>query len=358
MTLHLENIHHCFGNTRILHQIDLNIHPGEVVCLLGPSGCGKTTLLRIIAGLEKLQKGRIHINGRIIAGPEKETPPEKRGIGFLFQDFALFPHLTVLENTAFGLSGIKDRHRKKTMAVEALVRVGMQDFFEAHPHQLSGGQQQRVALARALAPGPEIILLDEPFSSLDTRLRNQIRDQTLHILKTSGVATILVTHDPEEAMFMADRIILMNQGRIVQQGDPQTLYFYPADAFAAAFFSEVNTLEGTVTQGVVKTVFGPVPAPGLPEQADVQVMFRPDAVSLVFAPAPEKNGVVPAEIETTRMLLGATLVHLKITPVDPGLAPAHVHARIPGLMPATQARLAGAALSLDQTFVFGSDHRS
>jgi iron(III) transport system ATP-binding protein len=352
MTLLLKDISHCFGKTRILDQINLCIRPGEVVCLLGPSGCGKTTLLRIISGLERLQKGQISINDHLIACPHTDLPPEKRGIGFLFQDFALFPHLTVLENTLFGLSHIKDRHRKKNVAVNALTRVGMQDFLQTHPHQLSGGQQQRVALARALAPGPGIILLDEPFSSLDTRLRNQIRDETLHILKSTGVATIMVTHDPEEAMFMADRIVLMNQGHIVQQGDPQGLYFSPADAFAATFFGEVNTLEGTVLQGEVKTIFGPVPVPGFQDHTKAQVMFRPEALSLVFDPAPEKNGVVPAEIETTRLLLGTTLVHLKIRPDGPDAVPAHVHARIPGLLLAKSSRFVGVRLNLCQTFVF------
>ncbi|MCF8092024.1 MAG: ABC transporter ATP-binding protein, partial [Desulfotignum sp.] len=281
MTLHLKDISHFFGKTQILNRISLCVQPGEVVCLLGPSGCGKTTLLRIISGLERLQKGQISINDQMIAGPDKDTPPEKRGVGFLFQDFALFPHLNVLENTSFGLSHIRDRHRKKSMAVDALTRVGMQDFLRVHPHQLSGGQQQRVALARALAPGPEIILLDEPFSSLDTRLRTRIRDQTLHILKNSGAAAVMVTHDPEEAMFMADRIVLMNKGDIVQQGDLQALYFHPATPFAAGFFSEVNTLEGTVCQGEVQTVLGPVPAKNFEDNASVCVLFRPEAISLV-----------------------------------------------------------------------------
>ena len=356
MTLQLKEICHSFGTTRILNHINLCIQPGEVVCLLGPSGCGKTTLLRIISGLERLQKGQISINDQVISNPDKDTPPEKRGVGFLFQDFALFPHLTVLDNTTFGLSRIKARHRKKTMAVDALTRVGMQDFLHAYPHQLSGGQQQRVALARALAPGPEIILLDEPFSSLDTRLRTQIRDQTLHILKDTGVATVMVTHDQEEAMFMADRIVLMNQGNIVQQGDPRTLYFQPADAFVATFFSEVNTLEGTVSQGEVKTVLGPVPAKNFENNARVQVLFRPDALSLAFEPDPVKTGMVPARVETTRLLLGATLVHLKIASSDPHMAQAHVHARVPGLVTRKIGRTVGVTLDPSQTFVFSSDH--
>jgi iron(III) transport system ATP-binding protein len=194
--LRLSGICHAFADRRVLEAVDLEVAPAEIVCLLGASGCGKTTLLRVIAGLEPLQAGRILLEGRLIAEAGTQLLPEERGIGFLFQDFALFPHLTVLENAMFGLGAIRDRRERSETAECALLRVGLRDHLRAYPHQLSGGQQQRAALARALAPSPSIMLLDEPFSSLDARLRGQVRDETLHVLKSTGVATVMVTHDP------------------------------------------------------------------------------------------------------------------------------------------------------------------
>ena len=239
MSLIFHDIHHAYGAREVLRGIDLTVAPGEIVCLLGASGCGKTTLLRLAAGLEPLQSGRIELGGQVIAEPGRDVPPERRGVGFVFQDYALFPHLTVAENVAFGLR-FAPRGERGWRVMDALARVGLEAYQASFPHMLSGGQQQRVALARALAPRPAVLLLDEAFASLDARLREQVRDDTLHVLQTSGIATLLVTHDSEEAMFMGDRIALMREGKILQLGAPEALYFGPADRYVATFLGEVN----------------------------------------------------------------------------------------------------------------------
>ena len=224
--LRMSNVSHEFGSNRVLNDISFDVAPGEIVCLLGPSGCGKTTALRLAAGLEKLQFGQIAIDDQIVAHPGDYVEPEKRGVGMVFQDYALFPHLTVAKNIGFGLKHFSDAQRRE--AVErALTQVGMSEYLDAYPHQLSGGQQQRIALARALAPTPQIMLLDEPFSGLDVARRADLRDTTLHVLKNAGIATIMVTHDPQEAMYMGDRIIVMNEGQVMQDGTPESLYFQP-----------------------------------------------------------------------------------------------------------------------------------
>ena len=238
--LELEGIGHAYGGACVLDDVGLALPGGEVTCLLGPSGCGKSTLLRIAAGVERQNRGTVRIGGRAVSDATRHVPPEGRSIGLMFQDFALFPHLTVAGNVGFGLGG-RDRDRRTELL---LARVGLARHADKYPHQLSGGEQQRVALARALAPRPPILLMDEPFSSLDNRLRDGIRDQTLDILKEEGTAVLLVTHEPEEAMRMADRIVLMRDGRIVQQGAPYAIYNGPVDREAAMFFSDVNVVHG------------------------------------------------------------------------------------------------------------------
>jgi len=233
--LAFEGIRHAYHGKQTLHDVSLAAEPGEVLCLLGPSGSGKTTLLRIAAGLEAQSHGRIVIDGREVAGPDIFLPPEKRGVGLMFQDFALFPHMTVLDNVRFGLTSLSTK-AALTEASEALARVGLSHHAEKYPHALSGGEQQRVALARALAPRPGVLLMDEPFSGLDSRLKDKVRADTLDILKDSCATAIVVTHDAEEAMRMADRIALLQDGRLVQIGTPEELYRKPKTLFAAGFF--------------------------------------------------------------------------------------------------------------------------
>jgi iron(III) transport system ATP-binding protein len=311
-------------------------------------------VLRIAAGLEPLQEGVIRLSGVAVAGvgAGAEVPPERRGVGLVFQDYALFPHLDVLDNVAFGLTGWAAAERR-SRALEVLDLVGMRDYARAFPHELSGGQQQRVALARALAPRPRVILLDEPYSGLDARLRDRVRDEVLHILKASGSACLMVTHDSEEAMFMADRIAVMREGRIVQEGTPVELYCEPVDAFVASFFGEVNRIEGRVQGGAVETPIGIIPAHGLADGVGVTVVVRPEAISLqTWTPAfaDDPGGIV----EQARLLGRTSLVHMTVTaPASPDVS-VHLHARVPGVyLPKPGARV---RIQVDstQTFVFAT----
>ncbi|WP_439814913.1 ABC transporter ATP-binding protein [Zavarzinia sp. CC-PAN008] len=304
--LELGQVGHRYGAFEAVAGVDLAVGPGEVMCLLGPSGCGKTTVLRLVAGLERLQAGRIAIGDETVAGRGVHVAPEARQIGLIFQDYALFPHLSVAANVAFGLGGEAAARRRTALA--ALERVGLQHLADSFPHMLSGGEQQRVALVRALAPGPRVMLMDEPFSGLDVRLRDRVRDETLALLSGAGVATLLVTHDPEEAMRMADRIAIMRQGRIVQQGPPAELYDHPVDAGVARFFSEVTELAGIVQGGRVMTPFGSVPA-SLAEGTVVQVLVRPHGVRL--AGPGSGDAAMPASVHAVRILGSEVLATLE-----------------------------------------------
>ena len=274
-----EGITRRFGEVEAVRGVDLELAPREMLCLLGHSGCGKTTLMRIAAGLERQSSGRILINGRDVASPARFDPPEARGVGFMFQDYALFPHLTILENVAFGLQA-HDRKAAIRIAGDALTRVGLSGHGKVYPHTLSGGEQQRAALARAIAPRPGVLFMDEPFSGLDRGLRETVRDQTLGVLAETGASSILVTHDPEEAMLMADRIALMRRGRLVQVGTPDEFYFAPADERVARFFSDMNVFQGEVSDGRVATPVGPVDAGGLGEGTPVQALVREHGLEL------------------------------------------------------------------------------
>ena len=346
--LALDHVSHAFGRLLAVDDVSLSVAPGELVCLLGPSGCGKTTALRIAAGLESLQRGRVLMAGRTMADDQTDVPPEERNVGLVFQDFALFPHLSVGDNVAFGLRGRSAKDKRAT-ALEALERVGMAASAQSYPHTLSGGQQQRVALARALAPKPKVMLLDEPFSGLDARLRQQVRDQTLHLLKASGAATLMVTHDPEEAMFMADRVALMRAGRLVQTGRPTELYLAPADAFVAGFFGEINRLVGVVQGGSVPTPFGDVEVE-FADGTQVEVLIRPEALRLQPLPPGATLSQGVAKVMAARMLGRSSLVHLSVDGID---GPEHhLHARIPGRFLPPEDQVLAIHLDRSQTFVF------
>ncbi|PZQ50375.1 MAG: Fe3+/spermidine/putrescine ABC transporter ATP-binding protein [Rhodovulum sulfidophilum] len=301
--LALDGVGHAFDGGTVLRDIDLTLRSGEIACLLGPSGCGKSTLLRIAAGVERQRSGRVMIDGETVSDAARHLPPEARSIGLVFQDFALFPHLSVEDNVAFGLRG--ERGDKGARARSLLGRVGLGGHAAKYPHQLSGGEQQRVALARALAPRPRILLMDEPFSGLDNRLRDGIRDETLAILKEEGAAVLLVTHEPEEAMRMADTIALMRAGRIAQLGAPFEIYHRPVDREAAMFFSDINVVPGVRRGGRVETAFGAFAAPaGLPEGAPAEVVIRPQHLRVDFdrsgGPLPTERDGVPARARVAR----------------------------------------------------------
>ncbi|MDO9708663.1 ABC transporter ATP-binding protein [Paracraurococcus lichenis] len=345
MSLRLTGIRHAFGQREILRGVDLHVRPGEILCLLGPSGCGKTTLLRLVAGLEELQAGRIELGGALVGEKGREVPPEQRHVGFVFQDYALFPHLTVAENVAFGLHRIP-RGERPWAVTEALARVGLETYAHAYPHMLSGGQQQRVALARALAPRPQVVLLDEAFASLDARLREQVRDDTLHVLQSAGIPAMIVTHDAEEAMFLADRIALMQEGRVIQLGRPEELYLAPADPFVATFLGEVNRLPARIRGARAETAIGPLPLrPGADlAEGPAEVLLRPEGLRV------QEEGGTPAEVEACRLLGATTLVHLAVADGAGGLL--HLHARLPPGIRLSRGQRVTVAMDPERAFVF------
>lgn len=346
--LELVDVWHRYGDTPAVCGMNLSVAQGEVVCLLGPSGCGKTTALRIAAGLEQAEKGRVLLDGTLVSGDGRRLPPEQRNVGLVFQDYALFPHLTIFENVAFGLVG-RTSDGKKDRVEQVLQQVGMPGAGNRYPHELSGGQQQRVALARALAPEPTLILLDEPFSGLDARLRDRVRDQTLHALQSAGAATLMVTHDAEEAMYMADRVAVMHEGTVVQDGEPDTLYRAPASSFVAGFFGEVNRIPASVRNGQVRSALGRVSAPDLADGTLVELVVRPEAIVLGPAPA-NASGPGVAVVEAARMLGRTSLIHL-FAQTEEG-EEVHVHARAPGRYLPAENTVLTIKLDPSQAFVF------
>ena len=308
--LTLEDVSRRYGEVLALDGVSVDISPSEVLCLLGPSGCGKSTLLRVAAGIERPSSGRILLDGHEVAGPDNFVPPEKRGIGLMFQDFALFPHLSLLDNVAFGLKSLT-RTEAKREARAALERVGLAHYAGEYPHILSGGEQQRVALARAIAPRPSVLLMDEPFSGLDSRLREQMREETLAILHETRATAIVVTHDAEEAMRMGDCVALMRQGRIVQAGKALDLYRAPKDILAARTFSELNELAARIEGGNAATPLGRFAANGVPDGADAIVCVRQRGVRLRGA-----GQGLPGRVLDARFLGDVALVEVAVQGLD------------------------------------------
>lgn len=315
--LALEGLHKSYGSSTAVADVSLSIGSGEVVCLLGPSGCGKSTTLRIAAGVEHQDQGNVLIDGEAVSNASTHLPPERRSVGLMFQDFALFPHLSIAKNVAFGLRKTERSSRQK-IALEYLERVGMQTHADKFPHELSGGEQQRVALARALAPRPRVMLMDEPFSGLDNRLRDDVRDTALSVLKDEGAAVLLVTHDPEEALRMADRIALMRAGNVVQVGAPYHIYNNPVDRTTAAFFSDLNVIHGEVHSRQTDTPFGLFLTPGLVDGADVEIIVRPQHLKIDLdegkTPKPSiKTGVpAPGTVVRSRFMGPGSLIEVRM----------------------------------------------
>lgn len=279
--LKVDNIACRYDDEKIFDSLSFHVNRGEIVSLLGPSGCGKTTALRAIAGFEPIFDGQIRLNGHVVAEPGAAVPPEKRQIGMVFQDYALFPHLTVAQNIAFGLRDLS-RKAQREQVEHMIDAVGLPGYAERFPHELSGGQQQRVALARALAPHPNLLLMDEPFSNLDIELRERLSLEVRDILQREEITGILVTHDQHEAFAISDKVGIMHQGQILQWDTPYSLYHEPADRFVADFVGQGRFIEGIAsTPSSFETVLGTLQANRaypFAEGERVEIMLRPDDI--------------------------------------------------------------------------------
>jgi iron(III) transport system ATP-binding protein len=339
--LTLDGVSRRFGSVTALDEISLGVRRGEVVCLVGHSGCGKSTLLRVVAGIEAPDRGRVLLDGREVSGPGGHVEPEGRRIGFMFQDYALFPHLSVADNIAFGLKQL-DRAAARTRSGEIVARLRLEHLVRRFPHMLSGGEQQRVALARALAPQPRILLMDEPFSNLDRGLRDGMRVETLALLRELGTTVIMVTHDPEEALSSGDRVALMHEGRIVQHGTGSEVYDRPNSPYAAEFFCACNQVAGTCCAGFAETLLGRFAASGFPDGASVTVHIRPHDLRLNDT----GEGVAATVVE--RALMGE-IEQIRLA-VDGLAEPVRIRSTTRhGLRVGDKARISAAP---DQVFVF------
>jgi iron(III) transport system ATP-binding protein len=309
----VESLAYDYHKETVIKQVSLEVASHELVCLIGASGCGKSTLLRLIAGLQTPLKGRVLIDDHCVFDRKVNMPPEKRGVGLVFQHPALFPHLTVAENIAFAVRQLP-ASEKKALTQERMAQVQLEGKEKHYPHMLSGGEQQRVALGRALMTNPSVMLLDEAFANLDVLLRKQVRDEMVQLLKSLDVATLLVTHDPEEAIRVADRLYILEQGNIVQKGRSQSIYAHPKTFFAARLFGDVNCIAATVVQGMCETVFGKARAEGYADGVSVNVCFRPEDCALV-----ESGRGCQGIVKETHFLGHHSLIYIQLEEKQVGL---------------------------------------
>ena len=341
----IEKLNHTIGKKEILRNINFTLNKDGISCVLGPSGSGKTSLLKLIAGLERVQSGSIKINGREVSSKSKHLPTEKRNIGFLFQDYALFPHLTVKQNLEYPVN-----YKTSPHTIDDIIKlIKLPNSLSKYPHELSGGEQQRVALARSIISNPDILLLDEPFSSLDLNLREDVRDDTLHLLQKSNVSVIIVAHDPFEAMFISNQISIMDtDGKIVQSGSPAELYNNPINSYVAEFFGETNRFEGIVKNSQIITPVGKISAPKELENQNVKIHIRPKGVKLNKQPTPV-NGI-KGTVMASKLMGSFSFVHLSV--LDKNNEVVHIHSHMPPDFNPKQSSAVEIEIDEKQTFIF------
>ena len=345
LAVEVQDLSYSINNKQILSNINFSLQNDSISCILGPSGSGKTTLLKLIAGLEKVQSGKIIISGEEVSSTKKHLPTEKRKIGFLFQDYALFPHLSVKENLKFPTNAKSSPHNVD----EIIDLIKLPNSLDKYPHELSGGEQQRVALARSIIAQPDLLLLDEPFSSLDLSLREEVRDDTLHLLQKSNVSVIIVTHDPFEAMFISNHINVFDKsGSIVQSGTPNDLYNNPKDSYVTGFFGETNRFEGVVIDSHVDTPVGKIKAPENYEKQNVVVHIRPQGIKLNEQPTPV-NGI-KGTVMASKLMGSFSFIHLSV--LDNKNEIIHVHSHMPANFNPQQSSAVEIEIDSNQTYIF------
>ena len=347
LAVRINNLSYSMNEKKILNDINLQLEKEKIACILGPSGCGKTTLLKLIAGLSKVQEGEIFLNENLVSSSNIHLKTEKRKIGFLFQDYALFPHQTVKQNLQFAIKDKSTSHRVE----EIMDVIKLSDSLEKYPHELSGGEQQRVALARSIIAKPDLLLLDEPFSSLDLNLKEEVRDDTLHLLQKSNISVLLVTHDPFEAMFISNQINIMNKnGEIVQSGSPTDLYNLPNSSYVANFFGETNKFQGVVKDTIVETPVGEFKVENSLESKNVDIFIRPEAVKLSKEQTPV-NGI-KGTVMASKLMGTYSFLHLSVLSKNNEVV--HVHSHMPPNFLPNQSSAVGIEIDKEQTFIFPS----
>ena len=347
--LKINNLNHKIKNSEILKDVSIETEEDKIACILGPSGSGKTTLLKLIAGLEDTQKGEIYIKDKLVSSSNTHIKTEERDIGFLFQDFALFPHLTVKENLKFAINGNADANIEIN---EIMKLIKLPNSLKKYPHELSGGEQQRVALARSIISKPKLLLLDEPFSNLDLSLREEIRDDTLHLLQKFNISVIIVTHDPFEAMFISNKIYILEQnGSIVQSGSPNDLYNNPISSYVAEFFGETNKFSGLVKNSKVQTAVGEISINSNLESRKVDIHIRPQAIKLSQEKTPV-NGI-KGTVMASKLMGSYSFIHLSVLNNNNDII--HVHSHMPPNFNPKQSTAVGIEIDTEKIFVFPKD---
>ena len=346
MILDVKQLSHSFGEKEALTNLNFSIENNSIVSVLGPSGCGKTTLIRLIAGLEQIQKGEIFLEKSLVANKNLNVPPEKRPISYVFQDFALFPHMTVLENVSFAAGS---KSNKKQLIDQVIHLAKVENFLEKYPHSLSGGEQQRVALARSIAVQPKLLLLDEPFSDLDINLKREIIDDTLHLINSLESSAIVVTHNAEEAMFLSDAILVMEKGKLIQIGTPHDIYFKPSNLYVASLFGETNIFQSKVIDNTCLTPLGRIKVSNLSNNQDVDVVIRPEAIKLNLEKSPLLNPNSGVVVDS-KFLGNSAIIHMTVN--DEKNNKHHIHSRVMGNFLPPAASSVSVTLDEDHVFIF------